>query len=87
MGPQNHCLSEGNYKEIGKLTFGYSGADMANLCKESALGPIRSLDYSKMNSIRCLEIESALKQVKALVSDKDLQNYHNWNKQYGSAEK
>ena len=95
MGSQNHCLSEGNYEEIGQLTAGYSGADMANLCKEAAMGPIRSLDYSKMDSIQpedvrsieFLDFESALKQIKASVSDKDLQNYHNWNEQYGSTGK
>ena len=95
LSSQNHSLSRDSYEEIGRLTDGYSGADMANLCKEAAMGPIRSLDYSKMDSItpedvrsiEFLDFESALKQVKASVSDKDLQNYHNWNEQYGSTGK
>ena len=29
---------------IGSLTEGYSGADMANLCREAAYGPIKSLE-------------------------------------------
>ena len=92
---QNHILSEFDYTQIGDLTDGYSGADMATLCKEAAMGPIRSLDYSKMDSIQpedvrsieFLDFESALRQVKASVSDKDLQNYHDWNEQYGSTGK
>ena len=34
--------SEEHIEEICRLTEGYSGADMANLCKEAAMGPIRS---------------------------------------------
>jgi SpoVK/Ycf46/Vps4 family AAA+-type ATPase len=78
-----------------ELTDGYSGADMANLCKEAAMGPIRSLDYSQMEAIRPEDVRSinfddfqmALKQVKASVSNKDLQMYHDWNSQYGSTGK
>ena len=95
LSTQNHILSEFDYTQIGDLTDGYSGADMATLCKEAAMGPIRSLDYSKMDSIQpedvrsieFLDFESALRQVKASVSDKDLQNYHDWNEQYGSTGK
>ena len=29
---------------IGSQTEGYSGADMANLCREAAYGPIKSLE-------------------------------------------
>ena len=95
LSTQNQILCESDYKKIGDLTGGYSGADMATLCKEAAMGPIRSLDYSKMDSIQpedvrsieFLDFESALRQVKASVSDKDLQNYHDWNEQYGSTGK
>ena len=95
LAAQSHNISDADCEQIGKLTDGYSGADMANLCKEAAMGPIRSLDYSKMDSItpedvRSIEFsdfQSALTQIKASVSDKDLQNYHDWNQQYGSTGK
>jgi SpoVK/Ycf46/Vps4 family AAA+-type ATPase len=38
---ERHQLTEEHIEEIGELTAGYSGADMANLCKEAAMGPIR----------------------------------------------
>jgi len=34
-------FSEEHVEEICRMTEGYSGADMANLCKEAAMGPIR----------------------------------------------
>ena len=42
-----HSLSDDQMLCVAKQTKGYSGADMAELCKESAMGPIRSLDYSE----------------------------------------
>ena len=41
---------------ISDLTEGYSGADMANLAKEAAMGPIRSLDYSKIDKIEAADV-------------------------------
>ena len=68
---------------------------MSNLCKEAAMGPIRCLDYSQMDSIQPDDVRpmnfddfnDALRQVKASVSDKDLKMYHDWNSQYGSTSK
>ena len=59
------------------------------------MGPIRCLDYSQIDSIQpddvrpmnFVDFNDALRQVKASVSDKDLQMYHDWNSQYGSTSK
>lgn len=95
LGSQSHQMGDFEYEKIAELTDGYSGADMANLCKEAAMGPIRSLDYSQMESIKSEDVRAinfddfqvALSQIRASVSDKDLQMYLDWNKLYGSTAK
>ena len=39
-------------EDIARRTEGYSGADMSNLCKEAAYGPIRSVPVDQMLNIR-----------------------------------
>jgi SpoVK/Ycf46/Vps4 family AAA+-type ATPase len=48
---QSHRLTEEDVVSIAAKAEGYSGADMSNLCKEAAMGPIRSLDYSKIDQV------------------------------------
>lgn len=92
MAKERHGLSREDMMEIVKETEGYSGADMTNLCKDAAMGPIRSLDYSKIEQINTLDVRpiclidfrDALRQVKASVSDRDLALYLDWNDKYGS---
>ena len=89
---QRHALTDTEKDSIVSRTDGYSGADMANLCRDAAIGPIRSLDYSRIRDIRQEEIrpinaadfDAALRQVKASVSDRDLEMYAEWDRQYGS---
>lgn len=51
MSTEKNDLTPDNVEEIAKLTDGYSGADMNNLCKEASLGPIRSIDFRMISSI------------------------------------
>ena len=51
MANQNTNLNERDIVEICTKADGYSGADMANLCREAALGPIRSLDFKEIQHI------------------------------------
>lgn len=89
---QKHYLNPEELEIICQKTEGYSGADMNNLCREAALGPIRSLPFGDIENITADEVrpiefsdfEDALLQVKASVSSKDLQGYNVWNKMYGS---
>lgn len=87
-----HCLSDEDIDNVASLTQGYSGADMAQLCKEAALGPIRSLSFETLQHITEQQVrpvafkdfEEALCQVRASVSQDDLHGYVEWNSMYGS---
>ena len=91
-GQGHHCLTNDEISNIAHQTNGYSGADMAELCKESAMGPIRSLDYNQIESIdvenvRDITVQDffdALKNVKSSVSEKDINMYLEWNATFGS---
>jgi len=92
LGKERHELTEEQVEEVSRLTEGYSGADMANLCKEGAMGPIRSLDFNQIASVRPDQVRpiihqdllAALKQVKASVGQQDLELYRDWDKQFGA---
>jgi len=92
LGKERHELTEEQVEDVSRLTEGYSGADMANLCKEAAMGPIRSLDFSQIASVRPDQVRAimhqdlmaALRQVKASVGQQDLELYKEWDKQYGA---
>ena len=60
---EEHELTAAQLDQIGQLTQGYSGADMANLCKEAAMGPIRSMDFSQIQRISKAELRKISFQV------------------------
>lgn len=78
--------------EIGRLTNGFSGADLKVLCQEASMGPIRSIPTSQMrlvdvNDVRPVnysDFHVALERVRASVSPNDLQHYIVWDQTYGS---
>jgi len=88
--PSNLNLQE--IDRIAEMTDGYSGADMTNLCREAALGPIRTLDVSLIETIDIAQVrlinfrdfQDAMQQVRASVSQGDLEAYFTWNKAFGS---
>ena len=91
-GQGGHNLTDEQMTIVAKNAEGYSGADMAELCKESAMGPIRSIDYSQIENIEVENVRDitiqdfldALGNVKASVSDKDIKMYLEWNTTFGS---
>ncbi|KAK6624231.1 hypothetical protein RUM44_011090 [Polyplax serrata] len=88
---ERHSLTVAEIDEIAKLTKGYSGADVKNLCQEASLGPIRSIAPSMIQSINPSDVrplnssdfKSALCRIKSSVSESDLDVYVTWDKQYG----
>ncbi|CAN7985890.1 unnamed protein product [Ixodes hexagonus] len=92
LGGVRHELNPSEVEGVAERTRGYSGADMAHLCKEAALGPIRSLSFDLLQQITPEQVrpvafedfEKALCQVRASVSSADLHAYIEWNSLYGS---
>eukprot|EP01027_Heterolobosea_sp_BB2_P013900 GEZU01020002.1.p1 GENE.GEZU01020002.1~~GEZU01020002.1.p1 ORF type:complete len:392 (+),score=81.57 GEZU01020002.1:368-1543(+) len=91
MKSMSNTLSEEDFDKIVEMSDGYSGSDIRALCTEAAMGPIRSLGMSistvsadSVRPINFTDFELAFKQVRASVSQKDLDIYVEWNKQYGS---
>ncbi|KAG0227386.1 hypothetical protein BGW42_002976 [Actinomortierella wolfii] len=91
---QPHDLTEEQIREIQDLTEGYSGSDINGLCREAAFGPIRSIrgdilniDVNSLRPIQFQDFKDALTQVRASVSDRDLEMYMKWEAEYGSVAK
>lgn len=90
LASQRHSLGEGDIDAICARTDGYSGADMDNLCREAALGPIRSITNileispDQVRPIVMADFVAAMSQVRASVSSRDLDLYLDWNEKFGS---
>ena len=89
-----HNLGEAEMSQLVEATDGYSGSDMAGLCREAAMGPCRDpnfeaallsgMDASEVRPVTRADFDDALCQVRASVSPSDLKLFEDWNRQYGS---
>ena len=61
LAKERNSLTDTEVEEVVDKTEGYSGADMANLCKEAAMGPIRSLDFSDIDTMEASQVLLSLK--------------------------
>ncbi|KAF9573598.1 Fidgetin-like protein 1 [Mortierella alpina] len=91
---QPHNITAEQILDICERTAGYSGSDMTGLCREAALGPIRAIqgdildvDLDALRPINHGDFVEALSQVRASVSDRDLDLYKAWDMEYGSVAK
>ncbi|XP_049591925.1 fidgetin-like protein 1 [Syngnathus scovelli] len=88
---KNQLIAE-ELERVVANTDGFSGADMTQLCREAALGPIRSIQLDDIATITADQVrpilysdfQDALKTVRPSVSSKDLELYEEWNKTFGS---
>ncbi|EGV62461.1 AAA-domain-containing protein [Yamadazyma tenuis] len=89
---QKHTLEDADFQEIIKLTAQFSGSDITALCKDSAMGPLRSLGELLLSTpteeIRPMNMDdfrNSLKFIKPSVSYESLSKYEDWAKKFGSS--
>ena len=85
----NNNLSEGDIKTVVELTEMYSGSDLAALCKEAAMEPLRRATLKDMQSGIIPEVtldsfRQAIGVIRSSVSQVSLQFYNEWNSEFGS---
>jgi SpoVK/Ycf46/Vps4 family AAA+-type ATPase len=87
---QAYLLTPEELEELSSTTDGYSGADMANLCREAAYGPVREaaetiqhISADDMRPVIYRDFQAALHVIRPSVSERDLDLYIQWNKQFG----
>ena len=82
-----HQLSESDFDVIVRRCEGYSGSDMAALCKEASMGPIRAMsslmaaddithiDSRNVRPIQITDFDEAFHSIRPSVNQKDLTQY------------
>ena len=89
-----HAIGEADIGSLLEATDGYSGSDMAALCREAAMGPCRDPGFeaallsgvhsSEMRPIRLSDFEDALGAIRASVGPGELAAFEEWNRNFGS---
>ncbi|WKY10681.1 hypothetical protein Q1695_002779 [Nippostrongylus brasiliensis] len=94
LADMKHSLEEKDYEEIARVTEGYSGADVRQLCAEAAMGPIRDVDNCSTMDIETIETDEirpislsdfidAANVVRPTVVSEDLHAYKVWDEKFG----
>jgi len=89
------ALSDEDFVELAVRCEGYSGRDIANVCREVIMLPIRELDMSGLLessdnevSVRELELKDfikTLKKVKPMTNQALLKQYQDWAEEFGES--
>jgi SpoVK/Ycf46/Vps4 family AAA+-type ATPase len=85
---EDSSLSSSDLKKIVKATDGYSGSDLAALCKEAAMDSVRGLTDKQLKSgkkflITKKNFENAIKVIRPSVPKSSLEFYERWNQEFG----
>eukprot|EP00483_Globobulimina_turgida_P005592 UN05602 len=92
MSKHRHDLSEQGFRKLGKKTENYSCSDIAMLCSDAAMGPLRSMTgailltakKSDIPKISLTHFENSLLNVRASCDPTAIQHYFKWDEQFGS---
>ena len=83
-------INETDIDDIVNRTKGYSGSDLINVCKEAAMMPIRSIEditnckLEHLRGVNKKDFDEALITVKPSINEKSIEQYMEWNKNFGS---
>jgi vacuolar protein-sorting-associated protein 4 len=87
------ALLDEDYIELGVRSDNYSGRDIANVCREVIMLPIRELDMSgllehsdqdvKVRDLTLEDFVNTLKKVKPMTNQALLRQYQNWADEFG----
>lgn len=85
-------LDEIDFDKLGSLSDGYSGADIAMLCREALMTPIREMDVAgvindknvKPRNPQMQDFINAISHIKPTVAPQELVRYDNWNSEFGT---
>jgi len=79
-----------NFDELARLTEGYTGADIALICREAAMIPIRELAESgqllrgKPRPVQMSDFLEAIKKIKPSVSKEEIRKYEEWARKFST---
>ena len=89
----NTALTDEDYIELAVRTEGYSGRDIANICREVIMLPIRELDMSGLlessdkevivRDISLKDFKKTLKKVKPMTTKALMKQYNDWAEEFG----
>ncbi len=82
-----------DFEVLAEITEGYSGSDIAMVCREAVMTPIRELDMAgaiEDTSIAARAVTqddflNSIESINPSVSDDEIEKYDNWNEEFGSA--
>ena len=92
MSKQKTALSQQDYEGVVECCGGYSCSDLATLCKDAAMGPIRALGAKILElqstedvpAINKQHFEGALRNVRPSLTDQSFDYFESWNDKFGS---
>lgn len=90
----NISLSDTEFNQLSEMTEGFSGSDIANICREVIMRPIREMDMQglisegggtdvKVRDVNIQDFQETLQKAKPIVSKKEIQRYHDWSEEFG----
>ncbi|MFW9880315.1 MAG: AAA family ATPase [Candidatus Thorarchaeota archaeon] len=91
----NTALNDEDYIELAVRSDGYSGRDIANVCREVIMLPVRELDMSGLlessdkevtvRDITLKDFNKTLKKVKPMTNEAFIKQYNDWAEEFGEA--